>query len=125
MLRPYTGLDPAQFDHMRTDLDAELFQQQLADRAARHPGHRLAGARPLQDVARVLAVVFERAREIGVPRGGGRPPAAPPRPPGGRPPGPEPPPRAPPPGPPPPPRPAAPPPPPRPRPGARQPRRRQ
>src|SRR2546423_4794227 len=80
MLRPYTGLDPAQFDHMRTDLDAELFQQQLADRAARHPGHRLAGARPLQDVARVLTVVFERAREIGVPRAGARHPAAPPGP---------------------------------------------
>src|SRR2546421_6996945 len=87
MLRPYTGLDPAQFDHMRTDLDAELFQQQLADRAARHPGHRLAGARPLQDVARVLAVVFERAREIGVPPAGGRCPAAAPCPRVVRPPG--------------------------------------
>src|SRR5437763_16667911 len=66
MLRPYTGLDPAQFDHMRTDFDAELFEQDLAHRAAGDPGHRLAGAGALQDVARVPAIVFERAREVGV-----------------------------------------------------------
>src|SRR2546421_8125736 len=101
-MRKRTGYHPAQFDHMRTDLDAELFQEQLADRAARHPGYRLPGARPLQDVARVLAVVFERAREIGVPRAGGGPPAGPPRPRGGGPRGPDGPPLRPPPGPPPP-----------------------
>src|SRR5881296_440039 len=67
MLRPYTRPDPTQFDHMRPDFDAELFQQHLAHRAAGDPRHRLAGARPLQDVARVLAVVLERTREIGVP----------------------------------------------------------
>src|SRR6266705_1521395 len=66
MLRPYTGPDPPQFHHMRADLDPELFQQQLAHRAAGHPGHGLARTRPLQNVARILAVVLERAREIGV-----------------------------------------------------------
>src|SRR5690348_7767142 len=66
MLRPYTGPDPAQFHDMRTDLDAELFQQQLAYGAAGDPRHRLPRAGPLQDVACVLAVVLERAREIGV-----------------------------------------------------------
>src|SRR5881396_1428312 len=67
MLRPYTNTDPAQFDHMGPDVDPELFQQHLAHRAARDPRHRLARARPLQDVPRVLAVVLERAGEIGVP----------------------------------------------------------
>src|SRR5205823_6988794 len=67
MVRPCTRHDPTQFDHMRPDLHAELFQQHLAHRAAGDPRHRLAGARPLQDVARVLAVVLERTREIGVP----------------------------------------------------------
>src|SRR6266581_468031 len=43
-VRPCTGPDPTQFDHMRPDLDAEL----------------------LQDVARVLAVVLEGPREIRV-----------------------------------------------------------
>src|SRR2546430_846880 len=92
MLRPYTNTDPAQFDHMGPDVDPELFQQHLAHRAARDPRHRLARARPLQDVPRVLAVVLERAGEIGVPRGRARgpapPPRFPPRPPGGGPRGP-------------------------------------
>src|SRR5436190_991619 len=80
MLRPYlsrvracTGPDPAQFDHMRTNFDAELVQEHLADRAAGHPGHRFPGARALQDVARVLAVVLEGAREIRVARPRTRP----------------------------------------------------
>src|SRR5881398_2713004 len=51
---------------MRTDFDAELVQQHLAYRAAGHPGHRFPGARALQDVARVLAVVLEGPREIRV-----------------------------------------------------------
>src|SRR2546422_5252687 len=66
MLRAYTGPDPTQFDHMRPDLNAELLQEHLAHRAAGHPGHRFPGARALQDVARVLAVVLEGAREIRV-----------------------------------------------------------
>src|SRR6059058_321779 len=66
MLRPYTRPDPPQFDDMRTDFDAELFQQDLAYRAAGDSRHRFARARSLQDVARVPAVVLERAREIGV-----------------------------------------------------------
>src|SRR5881396_3713089 len=51
---------------MRPDLDAELLQEHLAHRAAGHPGHRFPGARALQDVARVLAVVLEGPREIRV-----------------------------------------------------------
>src|ERR1041385_1484718 len=66
MLRPCTGPDPAQFDHMRPDLDAELLQEHLAHRAAGYPGHRFPRARALQDVARVLAVVLEGPREIRV-----------------------------------------------------------
>src|SRR5207244_938432 len=67
-VRPCTGPDPAQFDHMRTDFDAELVREHLAHRAAGHSGHRFPGARALQDVARVLAVVLEGAREIRVAR---------------------------------------------------------
>src|SRR6266566_913634 len=52
-VRPCTGPDPAQFDHMRPDLDAELVQEHLAHRAAGHSGHRFPGARALQDVTRV------------------------------------------------------------------------
>src|SRR5204862_538395 len=62
-VRPCTGPDPAQFDHMRPDLDPKLVQEHLAHRAAGHPGHRFPRARALQDVARVLPVVLERARE--------------------------------------------------------------
>src|SRR3989449_8607584 len=65
-VRPCTGPDPTQFDHMRRDFDAELLQEHLAHRAAGHPRHRFPGARALQDVARVLAVVLEGAREIRV-----------------------------------------------------------
>src|SRR5256886_8270646 len=66
MLRPYTPPHPTQFDHVRTDFAAELFQEDLADGAAGDPRDRFARARPLQDVARVAAIVFERAREVGV-----------------------------------------------------------
>src|SRR5712692_2577782 len=66
MLRPYTGPHPAQFDHMRPDLDAELLQEHLAHRAAGHPRYRFPGARALEDVPRVLPVVLEGAREIRV-----------------------------------------------------------
>src|SRR2546428_8348753 len=65
-VRPCTGPDPAQFDHMRPDLDPKLLQEHLAHRAAGHPGHRFPSARALQDVARVLAVVLEGPREIRV-----------------------------------------------------------
>src|SRR5207249_7942851 len=65
-VRPCTGPDPAQFDHMRPDLDPKLVQEHLAHRAAGHPGHRFPRARALQDVARVLPVVLERAREVRV-----------------------------------------------------------
>src|SRR2546430_11579671 len=66
MLRPYTRPHPAQLHHVTPDFDAELFQQDLADGAAGDPRDRFARARPLQDVARVAAIVFERAREVGV-----------------------------------------------------------
>src|SRR3989441_6579750 len=68
MLRPYTRLDAPQFDHVRADFDAKLLQQQLANRATGDPRHRLPGARPLEDVARVLAVVFQGAGQVGVSR---------------------------------------------------------
>src|SRR2546430_17679260 len=99
MLRSYTRPDPPQFDDMRTDLDAELFQQDLAYRAAGDSRHRFARARPLQDVARVPAVVLERAREIGVAGAGAGPPDAAPPPRAGGLPGPHAPPRLPIPGP--------------------------
>src|SRR3989442_1187875 len=83
MLRPYTRLDAPQFDHVRADFDAKLLQQQLANRATGDPRHRLPGARPLEDVARVLAVVFQGAGQVGVsrPRPRDLAPAPPPPPP--------------------------------------------
>src|SRR2546426_5888267 len=63
-VRPCTGPDPAQFDHMRPDLDPKLLQEHLAHRAAGHPGHRFPGARALQDVARVLARSEEHTSEL-------------------------------------------------------------
>ncbi len=51
---------------MRTDLDAELVQQHLTHRAARDARYGFPGARALQDVTGVLAVVLERSGEIGV-----------------------------------------------------------
>src|SRR3989442_3505298 len=72
MLRPYTHGDPPQLDDVGADLDVELLEQQLAHGPAGDPGDGLAGAGALQDVARVLAVVLEDAREVGVPRAGPR-----------------------------------------------------
>ena len=42
--------------------DAQLGEERLAQRARRHPRRRLAGARPLQDVADVVEPVLQRAR---------------------------------------------------------------
>src|SRR2546428_3822251 len=72
MLRPYTHGDPPQLDDVGADLDVELLEQQLAHGPAGDPGDGLAGAGALQDVARVLAVVLEDAREVGVARAGPR-----------------------------------------------------
>src|SRR5881409_3107830 len=82
MLRPYARLDPAQLYDVAADFDAELFQQQLADSAAGDARYGLARAGPLQDVARVLAVVLQAAGQVGVPRPGPRD-LAPPLGPGG------------------------------------------
>src|SRR5256884_6878341 len=73
-IRNRTDYHPSQLHHVTPDLDAELFQQDLAYRAAGDSRHRFARARPLQDVARVPAVVLERAREIGVAGAGAGPP---------------------------------------------------
>src|SRR2546428_12826935 len=88
MLRPYTRGDPAELHDMGADFHSELLEQQLAHGPARDAGDRLAGAGALQDVARVLAVLLEDAREVARPRAGPRdlPPAPPPGGPG--PPGP-------------------------------------
>src|SRR5881409_688794 len=67
MLRPYTCLDAAQLYDVAADFDPELFQQQLAHSAAGHARYGLARAGPLQDVARVLAVVLQAAGQVGVP----------------------------------------------------------
>src|SRR2546428_11848132 len=127
MLRPYTSGDASELHDVGADFDVEPLQQQLAHRPASDASDGLAGAGALQDVARVLAVVLEDAREVGVPRPGPRDlpaarlrgglgPPGPPRPPAPPGPGPPPPPPggAPPPAPPhaPPPRAPAPPPPP-------------
>src|SRR2546428_3858131 len=79
MLRPYTRGDPAELHDMGADFHSELLEQQLAHGPARDAGDRLAGAGALQDVARVLAVVLDDAREVRVPRAG--PPDLPPAPP--------------------------------------------
>src|SRR5882762_3538251 len=67
MLRPYVGHNTTQFHNVRTDLDAELSQQDLADSPAGHTGRGLARAGALQDVASVGAVVLQAARQVGVP----------------------------------------------------------
>ena len=46
----------------------ELGEERLAERARGHPRRRLAGARPLQDVADVVEPVLQRARQVGVAR---------------------------------------------------------
>src|SRR6266699_394992 len=71
----------AQFHDVAADFHAELLQQQLAHRAARHARHGLPRARALQDVPSVLPVVLERAREVRVARAGPRDLAPPPYPP--------------------------------------------
>src|SRR3989475_5990780 len=72
MLRPFTRGDPTELHDVAADLNVELLQQQLAHGPAGDPGDGLTGAGALQDVARVLAVVLEDAREVGVPRAGPR-----------------------------------------------------
>src|SRR5256886_15016937 len=78
MLRPSTRGDPTELHDVAADLDVELLEQKLAHGPAGDPGDGLAGAGALQDVARVLAVVLEDARERGVfPAGTGVPTVAP------------------------------------------------
>src|SRR6266581_7201286 len=72
MLRPFTRGHPTELHDVAADLDVELLEQQLAHGPAGDAGDGLAGAGALQDVARVLAVVLENAREVGVPRAGPR-----------------------------------------------------
>src|SRR2546428_14074879 len=72
MLRPFTRGHPTELHDVAADLDVELLEQQLAHGPAGDPGDGLAGAGALQDVARVLAVVLEDAREVGVARAGPR-----------------------------------------------------
>src|SRR3989475_12181201 len=72
MLRTYRHGDPPQLDDVGLDRAVELLEQQLGHGPAGDPGDGLAGAGALQDVARVLAVVLEDAREVGVPRAGPR-----------------------------------------------------
>src|SRR3989475_7161230 len=72
MLRPFTRGPPTELHDVAADLDVELLEQQLAHGPAGDPGDGLTGAGALQDVARVLAVVLENAREVGVPRAGPR-----------------------------------------------------
>src|SRR5947208_16529639 len=68
MLRPSTRGDPTELHDVAADLDVELLEEDLAHGPAGDAGDGLAGAGALQDVARVLAVVLEDAREVGVPR---------------------------------------------------------
>src|SRR2546427_11654630 len=77
MLHPYTRGHPTELHDVAADLDVKLLEQQLAHGPAGDAGDGLAGAGALQDVTRVLAVVLEDAREVGVPRPGprGLPPA--------------------------------------------------
>jgi len=66
------GVDAAQVNDVAADVDAELPEQSLADGGRRHAGGRLAGGRPLEDVARVVASVFQEPGEIRM--AGTRPP---------------------------------------------------
>ena len=55
---------------MAKHLDAELNQQRLGQAANCNARSGFARARPLQNVARVVEVVFDGAGEVGVPRAG-------------------------------------------------------
>ena len=52
------------------DRDAEVGQQQLGQRAGRHPGGRLPGRGPLEHVAGVVEAVLEHPGQVGVARPG-------------------------------------------------------
>ena len=56
------GANAAERDDVAPDLDPELVEQPLGERAGRHAGGGLAGAGALQDVAGVDPVVLEHAR---------------------------------------------------------------
>src|SRR5687767_1819912 len=53
---------------MTADLDVELREEPLADGACRDARGRLARRRTLENVARVVAVVLEYSRQVGVAR---------------------------------------------------------
>ncbi len=68
------AMTPPKRDDVAPDLDAELVEQPLGQRAGRDPGRGLPRAGALQDVAGVEPVVLEDAGQVGVARdGGGRP----------------------------------------------------
>ena len=60
------GDDAAQLRHVRAHLDAEFPQELLTHCAACHARHGFSRTRALEDVARVLAIVFQRSGKIGV-----------------------------------------------------------
>jgi hypothetical protein len=66
--RPRAPAAPAHRDHVAQHLDAEFAQQRLGHGAHRHPRRRFAGAGALQNVARVVEIVLDGARQIGVAR---------------------------------------------------------
>ena len=71
------GDDAAQGDDVAPDLDPELVEQPLGQRAGGDPRRGLARAGALQDVAGVEPVVLEDAGQVGVAgAGAGDPPAA-------------------------------------------------
>src|SRR2546425_23082 len=49
---------------MSLDFSAEFTQQRLRQRSHSHPRRGFSGARPLQNIARVVKIIFDRSRQI-------------------------------------------------------------
>ena len=56
----------AQADDVADDREPEVREQELGQRAGGHPGRRLPGRGPLEDVTGVVEAVLQHARQVGV-----------------------------------------------------------
>ncbi len=55
-------------DHVTQDFDAQLTQEYLGERPNGHTRRRLAGRSSLEDVTSFRKIIFQSARQVGVPR---------------------------------------------------------
>ena len=71
VLRAGAASHVADRDHVSEDVDPDRGEQLARDRADRRPRRGLSRARALENVAKIVAVVLEAARQVGV-AGAGR-----------------------------------------------------